>query len=200
MESAKGQTLEAAWPSMTVEDRKRVADQVAECLRQFRGLQSAQMQTVDGGPLYSAWLFKSKPQTPHGPLHSDQELWEELALALTQKNVPAKALDKFRHQLPPSDPYIFTHGDLYSENIIVKDGNLLSIIDWESAGFYPVWWEYVAASIGLGPVDAEWKALLKERLSPHLEARQFWLDFHALSQYPTLRENGQRLLESLLEE
>ncbi|KAI0369520.1 kinase-like protein [Pilatotrama ljubarskyi] len=35
----------------------------------------------------------------------------------------------------------FTHADLAPRNIVVKDGRLAGIIDWEFAGWYPEYWE-----------------------------------------------------------
>ncbi|OJT11333.1 hypothetical protein TRAPUB_12133 [Trametes pubescens] len=38
----------------------------------------------------------------------------------------------------------FTHADLAARNILVKDGRLSGIVDWEFAGWYPEYWELVA--------------------------------------------------------
>ncbi|KAM0714212.1 hypothetical protein Q7P37_009999 [Cladosporium fusiforme] len=37
----------------------------------------------------------------------------------------------------------FTHGDLSPRNIIVKNGTIQALIDWEYAGWYPEYFEYV---------------------------------------------------------
>ena len=40
----------------------------------------------------------------------------------------------------------FTHGDFASRNIMVKrDGTITAIIDWDSAGWFPEYWEYTKA-------------------------------------------------------
>jgi hypothetical protein len=36
----------------------------------------------------------------------------------------------------------FTHGDLNPSNIQCKNGKIVGIIDWETAGWYPEYWEY----------------------------------------------------------
>ncbi|KIY64176.1 hypothetical protein CYLTODRAFT_425459 [Cylindrobasidium torrendii FP15055 ss-10] len=36
----------------------------------------------------------------------------------------------------------FAHSDLNPTNILIKDGRLAAIIDWEMAGWYPEYWEY----------------------------------------------------------
>lgn len=40
----------------------------------------------------------------------------------------------------------FTHGDLVIHNILVgRDGHLFGILDWESAGWLPEYWEFTTA-------------------------------------------------------
>ncbi|QSS61133.1 PKc-like superfamily domain-containing protein [Histoplasma capsulatum] len=157
------------------------------------------MQSLNHRPLYSGWLFLREPLTPHGPFTSETEFWDFLSLKLTK--LPKDALARLRTRLPTSAPYTCTHGDLTFCNIIVKDGNLAGILDWENAGYFPVWWEYVAATIGLDKEDAEWKALLQGKLGyDYLEAKNFWGDFYSIHFYPDLDESGQQLLETLLED
>ncbi|KAG5993610.1 hypothetical protein E4U43_003453 [Claviceps pusilla] len=40
---------------------------------------------------------------------------------------------------------VFTHGDLHSANILMHNGRLSGIIDWETAGWFPEYWEYTKA-------------------------------------------------------
>ncbi|GAA6013642.1 hypothetical protein JCM10207_004800 [Rhodosporidiobolus poonsookiae] len=39
------------------------------------------------------------------------------------------------------DPLVFTHGDLHSGNILVHEGQITGVVDWERAGWYPPWVE-----------------------------------------------------------
>lgn len=38
---------------------------------------------------------------------------------------------------------MFTHGDLSPRNIIVLNDKIVGIVDWEEAGWFPEYWEYV---------------------------------------------------------
>ena len=38
----------------------------------------------------------------------------------------------------------FTHGDLMPHNIMIHNGHISGIIDWECAGWLPEYWEYVS--------------------------------------------------------
>ncbi|KAJ3481935.1 hypothetical protein NLG97_g7699 [Lecanicillium saksenae] len=37
---------------------------------------------------------------------------------------------------------VFTHGDLHFCNILAHNGRLTGIVDWESAGFMPEYWDF----------------------------------------------------------
>ncbi|KAG6037169.1 hypothetical protein E4U41_005303 [Claviceps citrina] len=40
---------------------------------------------------------------------------------------------------------VFTHGDLNMRNILMHNGRLSGIIDWEHSGWYPEYWDYTKA-------------------------------------------------------
>lgn len=83
--------------------------------------------------------------------------------------------------MPPATPYTFTHGDLSIGNIMVQDGNVSGIIDWELSRYFPVWWEYAATARIDGPEDREWKSLLRQNLLENVAAMEFWKEYDALS-------------------
>lgn len=83
--------------------------------------------------------------------------------------------------MPPATPYTFTHGDLNIGNIMVKDGNVTGVIDWEASGYFPVWWEFVATAIVNGPEDREWKRLLRKNMDEQPAAEAFWKEYFVLS-------------------
>ncbi|KAJ5551019.1 hypothetical protein N7535_001042 [Penicillium sp. DV-2018c] len=189
----QGQPLSEAWPKMTPADKERVAKQTAEYLMQLRALRSDRLESIGGQPIYSAFLFPVGYGIGHGPFSSEEELWAEMSLALT--HVPEVVRSKLRQRMPAAAPFTFTHGDLTNVNIMVEDGNLAGILDWESSAFFPVWWEFTCAGIGLGQDDKEWKDLLRKYLPDYTEARNFWRDFFALRDYPKLNERGLAFLK-----
>ncbi|EJU02384.1 kinase-like protein, partial [Dacryopinax primogenitus] len=42
-------------------------------------------------------------------------------------------------------PTVFTHGDIADRNIMIQDGKISGLIDWETAAWMPVYWEYYAS-------------------------------------------------------
>ena len=190
-----GQTLEAAWPSLSPDDRERIAIQTAAYLKQLRLIQSSRMQCLEGKPIYSALLFRDH-MLPHGPFATDEEFWQDFEQQL--HHLPQRAQDKIRERLPPCQPYTFTHNDLAMVNIIVHDGNLAAIIDWEVSGFFPVWWEYALCQIGHSPEDKAWKDLLRKYMQPHEEAAQLYKDLFKLGRAEAYPEEAAAILEGLM--
>ncbi|KAJ5609730.1 hypothetical protein N7528_010297 [Penicillium herquei] len=183
MRRIPGEPLNKAWPKLSTVERENIAKQTASYLEQLRNLQSEQIQSLGGNPVYSNFLFKNKTfQQPHGPFLSDDYLWNDMKAGLTL--LPEAAQVQLRASMPPTTPYTFTHGDLTNVNIIVQNGNLAGIIDWEMSGFFPVWWEYVCTSIADSEDDMEWKALLRKYMSGYDNAREFWLDYYHICKDP----------------
>lgn len=198
VERVEGETLEAAWPKLSSDAKDRIAEQTANFLQQLRNLQSDKMASIGDAPLYGGFLWLQNRDGPDGPFASDDELWQCMERRL--EKLPQKARDALRMQIPPCAPYTFTNGALHFDSIIVKDGSLAGIVGWSRAGYKPVWWEYTAAAIGFGEVDAEWKALLRSKMQPSDDARVFWKKFWTLGKYPDLDDYGKEVLEELLQE
>jgi hypothetical protein len=83
----------------------------------------------------------------------------------------ARKMQSLRHAI------VYTHGDLEHHNIMVYNGHLSGFIDWESAGWYPEYWEFTTA-LRLCPKDfwwydfvsrlwGGWATLLRWRLKEH---------------------------------
>ena len=198
----KGQTLEEAWSSLSELQRTAIADQVVKIRNRLRAITSPSIQRVDQASPYPGLLFSDLEA--HGPFHSDEELWDALWLTLhdpPKKRFPQKALENLKRRLPTCEPYVLTHCDLNLGNIIVRDGDVAGILDWEFGSYYPIWYEYVSASWEWTEDDAEWKKLLQERSVIHgdgyEEAKAFWKDLRLLRKYPDLDERGQEVFDRL---
>ena len=38
----------------------------------------------------------------------------------------------------PEEPFVLVHGDFHGRNIMMKEGRIQAVLDWEFAGFYPL--------------------------------------------------------------
>lgn len=72
----------------------------------------------------------------------------------------------------------FTHSDFHPSNSLVERGRLSSIVDWESAGFRPEYWEFTKAmysKMGGGVMgDIFWRAFGREYEAELEVERQLW--------------------------
>ncbi|KAJ5114458.1 hypothetical protein NUU61_000217 [Penicillium alfredii] len=48
------------------------------------------------------------------------------------------------HQMLPTGSFVFTHHDLAPRNILLSPSGELWLLDWDLAGFYPIYFEYAA--------------------------------------------------------
>jgi thiamine kinase-like enzyme len=60
---------------------------------------------------------------------------------------------------------VFTYGDLNSMNIIASGDGVVSIIDWETAEWYPSYWEYITAW-NVNPQNQFWREEVDRLLHP----------------------------------
>ena len=64
---------------------------------------------------------------PYGPFHSDQELWD--ALAVAYNNLPQDTFNNVKKRFLKSEPFVLTHCDLNLDNIMIRDGEMVGILD-----------------------------------------------------------------------
>lgn len=66
--------------------------------------------------------------------------------------------------LPRSNLSVFTHGDIAPRNIMVDQTHRITgILDWERAGWYPDYWEYI--NIWKPSIDDDWQTWM-DRTAP----------------------------------
>ncbi|VDC03562.1 unnamed protein product [Peniophora sp. CBMAI 1063] len=106
-----------------------------------------------------------------GPFSSILELWRYAgsfgSMAEMRQYVAQDLLDALE-----ADPIRYVHPDLRTYNIIVRDGHLSGIIDWEDSGWYPSAWQVHAMRYRRFGCLGEWHKYWKEqhRFSPVAEA------------------------------
>ncbi|KAE8155349.1 kinase-like domain-containing protein [Aspergillus avenaceus] len=119
-------------------DTTRVASQLKEYIDDIRSMgDTSYIGSVDHGPVMDPILSISKVQ---GPFSSEKEFIETIVEAY-QYCAPRQHVKKFLHGMVGNHAHyiLFTHGDLRPQNIMVKDGNVTGILDWELSGWYPEW-------------------------------------------------------------
>ncbi|KAI8939529.1 hypothetical protein NX059_003298 [Plenodomus lindquistii] len=150
MSRAKGLPLERVWEGLSQEEKDGYADQMVAMLRELRQYTAEFPQRVDGSPLWDSMIGNCNSRKECIKVGKTEEEWisnmeEELREGLSRtlktkdKTVIEAAFQGFKKTFPKGAPYVLTHADLNLGNIMVHNGKIEAIIDWELAGYYP-WW------------------------------------------------------------
>ncbi|KAF5868553.1 uncharacterized protein Bfra_012200 [Botrytis fragariae] len=144
MERVPGITLLNAWDDLTLEQHRTIGTEIAEYLAEARKFTSTKPEAPDGKPLrdqnFGARYFYVDLMT------TDREEWwaRTEPRILNRSSTPQERIMKFKESYPLKEgaKYVLSHGDLNASNIMVKDGHVTAIIDWEHGGYRPEWWEW----------------------------------------------------------
>lgn len=152
MSQAQGERLDDLWHTLTRDQKSEYTFQLAEIIKNLRQLHAPTARKVNGdrlddmvvaecigvhaptckkiGATNDEWFDGMAPELRHG-----------LAKIYRTRDpdVIEEKLKELKDNFPSSEPYVLTHGDLNLSNVIVKDGKIEAVIDWEMAGFHP-WW------------------------------------------------------------
>jgi hypothetical protein len=152
MSQAKGAPLNNVWHKSSPQEKKGYADQVIAAIREMRQYTAPHPQRADGSPLWDNIIGQCKvlkackeigKTTDDWFNNLDAELRHGLSRQYGTKDpavIDAK-LQELKNNFPQGSPYVFTHADLNTGNIIVNNGKIQAIIDWELSGYYPAWVE-----------------------------------------------------------
>ncbi|KAK4224259.1 hypothetical protein QBC38DRAFT_485848 [Podospora fimiseda] len=171
MTTIYGVSLSRAWTNLSQTQKQQLAIDVAGHLRTLRKFKSDRMQSVSGKSLKNNWFIPRGHGTRTTRLwKTDDEIFDSAYRpVLEYKGIFARRIQLIRDLMPPCvGQFAFYHGDLYHGNIMVsaRTGQLTGIIDWEFAGYYPLWFHYARLRFHVPNksqiVDTEWKSLLAE--------------------------------------
>ncbi|RDB26696.1 hypothetical protein Hypma_005295 [Hypsizygus marmoreus] len=146
MTELPGDNLMSVWKSLDENQRYDVALQLREWVDQLRGIPSPYGNAICAPGRSSFMCIRADEDDPIGPFDSisDFHVFLTRIFLLTQLVTPplAEPLRIARAR----EPYIrFTHGDLKTHNLMFNQGKLSGIIDWESSGWLPDYWEFTSA-------------------------------------------------------
>src|SRR6266699_222365 len=94
---------------------------------------------------------------------------------LVSNSVSEENMRFLRKHMPPSNPpYVFSHMDVGTTNLIVADGQLRGIIDFKFAAYLPAWVEYVNSFAACCPQDEDFRDALGEKMESFDSAYEWW--------------------------
>ncbi|KAJ0414785.1 kinase-like protein [Aspergillus carlsbadensis] len=146
MERIKGDIIGKGWVWRDGESKAKLLSQLKSTVDKMREIQppeGTRIASVDGGSLYDCRV--PGPLLRFGPFSTTQEFHRHLRGGMEfDPRLDAEVRDLITQQ-DRSWPLVFTHGELSSLNILACGEEIVGIIDWETAGWYPSYWEYTTA-------------------------------------------------------
>ncbi|KAG8526110.1 uncharacterized protein KY384_000103 [Bacidia gigantensis] len=173
MERIDGEMLHKCWPKLSEESKAKIFHQLKLMIRNLHSLKPVEgvgCENVNGGPIYDGRM-PFCPTIYFGPFKSGvSEFHRWLRSGLDTCGIPD--VQRFIDWHRSTDwPLQFTHGDLSTLNIMVKGDKVVGIVDWETAGWYPAYWEYTSARYA-NPRNFWWSDYIDNFLEPLSEARE----------------------------
>lgn len=141
MEYIQGALLKKVWGTMSADDKSTITKELADYVRQIRRLPAPEavlIGSISGGPAVDRRQLGS---ATGGPFRSEND-FNQWQLAQLHPEVARSSREMYAALHKADHRIVFTHGDLAFHNIIVKDGHITAIIDWEYSGWYPEHWDY----------------------------------------------------------
>ncbi|KAJ5427846.1 Aminoglycoside phosphotransferase [Penicillium cf. griseofulvum] len=135
MERIRGDIIGEGWVNRSEDSKAKLLSQLAEKIREMRELQ----------PI----------QNFHRHLRMGMDFDSRVDLEIQE----------LIKQQSKTWPLVFTHGDLSSLNILARRDDIVGIIDWETAGWYPSYWEYTSA-YQVNPQNSFWVNEIDKFLQP----------------------------------
>uniref|UniRef100_A0A8H7K9W5 Aminoglycoside phosphotransferase domain-containing protein n=1 Tax=Bionectria ochroleuca TaxID=29856 RepID=A0A8H7K9W5_BIOOC len=173
MERMKGDVIAESIKFLPEEALGKLLGQLRTLLDEMRSLEppppGTAVESCVGGSLRDSRIPRSNPR--FGPFETIQDfhLWlrDGTKLEDLEDREQTDGVRDVRRMITlqdlPRANTRFTHGDLNSCNILVREGKIVGIIDWEFAGWYPDYWEYTSAWCG-NIIRPNWQELIPQFL------------------------------------
>ena len=142
---------------MPKEEKEGIWKQLKDILEELRGIENLRPGAVcaaDGGTLHDHRILGAAGANGMGPFKTEREFNLFLrngndSTENTEDETLKRNLDTMIEMHKEAEGRhlntVFTHGDLSPSNVLVKDGKVVGLIDFEMSGFFPEYWEYTTA-------------------------------------------------------
>ncbi|KAK0102234.1 hypothetical protein ONS95_005857 [Cadophora gregata] len=191
MQRVVGETLASLWPTLDVSQKTAISRSLHSAMNTLRVLPSpGGYCSLGRQPLQDGifWTGNDRKMSPiNGPFETEDEVNAAMVQKYIYNNLPVQKADFYSRTLKivlQHHQPVFTHGDMQRKNILVRPRRLLAaqpsgaetaaqdfeitILDWETAGWYPSYWEYSRAMLGCGRWEDDWHVFLAQILEEYL--------------------------------
>ena len=147
MDRIPGKTLEDVWTHLSWFTTIKLSLQLRRFVQHLRSLTSPVAGSLASGECRSFWL-EDRYGLPARCRPGDMEYFFRFWINFTSMRKAMQAAEQREiptpRQMLPAEPFVFTHHDLAPRNLLLSPSGELWLLDWDLAGFYPVYFEYAA--------------------------------------------------------
>lgn len=140
--------LQRLWARLSPLEKSNIVEEVFTYLTELRGLpppiSHVAVAAIDGGPLVDTRLRAQS----FGPFATIDDFHLNFGHTIIYTKLALLSPDDHRaleHCRRCTYRIVMTHSDIAPRNILVRDGHIVAILDWEFAGWYPDYWEFTRA-------------------------------------------------------
>jgi serine/threonine protein kinase len=203
MEFIEGDTLQKLYTELDQVDRDEIIRQIREQVTEYRSMPAPDWLGSLGRKPLAHYAWRRPPTRSSrlevGPFNSIDEFTTGIMLRINQSIDPElnaagqpalELMDRCMREILKDSRVVWTHGDLMPRNIMIhkdgvnEDGSgifTVVIIDWESAGWYPEWWDWATHEVHQGNVNRFWTEALPQIMPMYPKEYFLWDDFIKIS-------------------
>lgn len=158
LEVVPGRTVDVVWDSLTAQQKKKHVSDLGRFIDQLRKLPPPKHELI-GSTSMGANRDPRFGKKRIGPFYSVNYFHDFVRRGHPIQDFAAEELKECHGR---QYGIKFTHADLSPENILVDDsGRITAILDWESAGWYPEYWEYTQMHFATPKGMEDWLAAVE---------------------------------------
>jgi hypothetical protein len=158
LEVVPGRTVDTVWESLSPAQKKKHVADLGRFIDQLRKLPAPKHEVI-GSTSMGANCDPRFGKGPIGPFYSVNHFHDFIRRGHPIQDFVEDELKKCHGK---QYEVKFTHADLCPQNILVDDsGRITAILDWESAGWYPEYWEYTQMHFATPREMGDWLAAVE---------------------------------------
>ncbi|KAI0765206.1 kinase-like protein [Fomes fomentarius] len=139
-------TIERVDKPLSEEELVSIMHQLHNIVQELRDLgrrfprKTASFGSWPEGPFKNSFFSELMPFKPFLSVDEFHANFLERLEAKYPEGRTYQELQSVQREGKPYSP-LLTHGDLAPRNLLVKDGRIVAVLDWETFGWYPEFWE-----------------------------------------------------------
>lgn len=123
----------------TLTNHQQVYDREADFRRDFARWFLRRQNCRSSADLEAVMDGLLAPDAGEDEADEDQDMEDGAAPSSARRT--QKQQQQQQQPLHPSS-FVFTHGNLTPRNVVVRGAQVVAVLDWSQAGYYPAYWEY----------------------------------------------------------